>query len=404
MPINLLYYLQKIISLLIIFNINLYAISSTEKLKELNLTIGELDSKLQQTSDDIFLYQSYISKIDSELRKIDLELDQDRKKYKKEFEKYDGLTRDIENLRDQQDNIYEQMSNISARIVSQAIVKKNSETGDIETIFVDEAYSILNRENAKNLELMQQEVRLRQNKIDLIGKAINNLGSNIARVEQKKELINQKKTDREIRFKQLEQKQTDYKSRLDNIIEQHTAIQNEINEAARIANAELMNKPSAERIASNSNSIDINTGDQKRSLGNSYQLERTKKYRGDKTISPLESYKILTRFGTYTDPIYKFKIFSSAVILEPQGSSTRVRSIFDGTITIVKDDKTLGKFIMIEHNNGLHTIYANLDLFAPDIKPSKKIKKGSVIGKVGERLYFEVIDKNSRINPMEVIE
>lgn len=384
-------------------NINKNIVSG-DKLKELNLSMGEFDSKLQLTSDEIIQERANILKLEEELKKIDLDLEKDRIKYKVEFGKYENLNGEIENLQGQQLEIKNQIGEISARLVSLAIVK-NGGVGDIETVFVDEAYSVLNRETGKNLQTMRDELKARQDRINALNRAISNLGSNISKIEQTKKLIGKKKNEKETKSSDLEKKLANYKIRLQEIIDQHHKIQEEIAEATRIAEAEKERERLNSEVASNSNeNYDSYNNNRTRSIGNSYQLEKTQKYQGEKTIAPLDNYKILTRFGTYTDPIYKFKIFSSAVVMQPKGSATRVKAVFDGTVTIVKDDKTLGKFVMIEHNNGLHIIYANLDMFAPDIKAGRKIKKGSVLGRVSERLYFEVIYKNSRINPMEVIE
>ena len=63
----------------------------------------------------------------------------------------------------------------------------------------------------------------------------------------------------------------------------------------------------------------------------------------------------------------------------------------------------LNNVVIIEHANGIHTIYAHLDKIAPNIKDGKRLKKGSVIGRVDNELMFEVTQKNYHINPMQLI-
>ena len=134
-----------------------------------------------------------------------------------------------------------------------------------------------------------------------------------------------------------------------------------------------------------------------------YKNKKVAKYRGRKTIAPIKGgYTFKTKFGLYTDPIYNFEIFSSAVILKPNHEHAKVVSVFDGRITLFKDDSTLGKFIIIEHNNGLQIVYAHLDVFAPGLKIGR-IKKGRVIGRISKQLYFEVMKGDYRIDPEEVI-
>ena len=172
-------------------NINKNIVSG-DKLKELNLSMGEFDSKLQLTSDEIIQERANILKLEEELKKIDLDLEKDRIKYKVEFGKYENLNGEIENLQGQQLEIKNQIGEISARLVSLAIVK-NGGVGDIETVFVDEAYSVLNRETGKNLQTMRDELKARQDRINALNRAISNLGSNISKIEQTKKLIGKRK-------------------------------------------------------------------------------------------------------------------------------------------------------------------------------------------------------------------
>ncbi len=65
--------------------------------------------------------------------------------------------------------------------------------------------------------------------------------------------------------------------------------------------------------------------------------------------------------------------------------------------------KMLGKVVIIEHKNRIHTIYAKLSRFAPGIKVGKRVPKGAVIGKVRSSLIFEVTKDNRHINPLKLI-
>ena len=211
--------------------------------------------------------------------------------------------------------------------------------------------------------------------------------ASIESVEAKKRKIKEKKEEREKLFQQLKAKKTEYRKRLDDIALQQKKIKDEVAKAKR--ESERRKQRETKHITIKDSS--------------SYHKESVKKYRGKKTIPPLKEYKVITKFGTYIDPIYKFKIFSSSVVLEPKKANANVRNIFNGRVTLVKENKTLGKFIIIEHNNGLQTMFAYLDSFSPSLRQGKKIKKGAVVGRVSNKLYFEVMKNNYRINPLEVI-
>ncbi|WP_304419593.1 peptidoglycan DD-metalloendopeptidase family protein, partial [uncultured Helicobacter sp.] len=63
----------------------------------------------------------------------------------------------------------------------------------------------------------------------------------------------------------------------------------------------------------------------------------------------------------------------------------------------------LKKVVIIEHSNAIHTIYAYMDKIESSIKTGLSIKKGMIIGKVNERLSFEITQKDKHINPTDFI-
>jgi len=140
-----------------------------------------------------------------------------------------------------------------------------------------------------------------------------------------------------------------------------------------------------------------------RQIGSSYQNSRVKKYRGKKTIAPLSSFTVKRKFGQYTDPIYKIKIFNESVVLTSKIKNAKVKNVLNGKVVYAKDTAVLDKVIIIENSYGIHTIYAHLSKIAPTIKVGKKIKKGYVIGRVEDDLSFEVTQKSYHINPLELI-
>ena len=63
----------------------------------------------------------------------------------------------------------------------------------------------------------------------------------------------------------------------------------------------------------------------------------------------------------------------------------------------------LGKVVIVEHTQGIHTIYVKLSRLAPGIRVGKKVAKGTVIGKVEKSLMFEVTKNNKHMNPLKLI-
>ena len=87
---------------------------------------------------------------------------------------------------------------------------------------------------------------------------------------------------------------------------------------------------------------------------------------------------------------------------------TAVIAVADGIVSEVKNDPRFGITIILDHQNGFKTLYANL---ASDdmVTPNQKIKQGDVIGAIGAtatieaaeqaHLHFEVWKQDNPVNP-----
>ena len=89
-----------------------------------------------------------------------------------------------------------------------------------------------------------------------------------------------------------------------------------------------------------------------------------------------------------------------------------VKAVADGVVTDIKNDPRFGITVLIDHGNGLKTVYANL---ASDdmVSPNQKVKQGDIIGCVGNtasfesaeqpHLHFEVLKNNEPVNPEDFL-
>ncbi|GAA7808371.1 M23 family metallopeptidase [Helicobacter pylori] len=138
-------------------------------------------------------------------------------------------------------------------------------------------------------------------------------------------------------------------------------------------------------------------------VASSYQNINTTSYNGPKTIAPLNDYEVVQKFGSYIDPVYNLKIFSESITLVSKTPNALVRNVLDGKIVFAKEINMLKKVVIIEHKNGIRTIYSQLDKIAPTIKSGMRIQKGYVLGRIDQRLGFEVTMREKHINPLELI-
>ncbi|PAV00675.1 peptidoglycan DD-metalloendopeptidase family protein [Helicobacter sp. TUL] len=89
----------------------------------------------------------------------------------------------------------------------------------------------------------------------------------------------------------------------------------------------------------------------------------------------------------------------------PKG--TIVSAAGSGTIVFAGQKGGYGNVIEVRHENGIKTVYAHLNSFAPGMKTGKYVKKGQYIAKVGStglstgpHLHFGVYKNNQPVNPL----
>jgi len=176
-------------------------------------------------------------------------------------------------------------------------------------------------------------------------------------------------------------------------------------EALRIAKTEAEKKSArlAAKEAAKEQKKVYKKSVQVRQVNSSYTKSKTYAYKGGKTISPLAGAKVIKKFGTYVDPIYKIKIFNESITLKAASSNAKVRNILNGKVVFAGKSSMLGKVVVVSHSKKIHTVYAGLSKIAPTIHVGSKIKKGYTIGKVNEKLVFQATKNSKHINPLRLI-
>lgn len=172
-------------------------------------------------------------------------------------------------------------------------------------------------------------------------------------------------------------------------------------EAARKA-ARAKAKQAKKEIARTKRNASI-VSEHVRKINSSYHKGNIVAYRGNKTISPIPGARLIKKFGTYTDPIYKMKIFNESITLKAPSANAKVRNVLDGKVVFAGKSSMLGKVVVVAHSGKMHTVYAGLSKIAPTIKTGRKIKKGYIVGRVARKLMFEATKNSKHINPTRLI-
>ncbi|MGX3011997.1 murein hydrolase activator EnvC family protein [Helicobacter sp. 23-1044] len=270
----------------------------------------------------------------------------------------------------------------SARADIEVILKEQERVKvdlDSAKIRIDNAKKVINSQ-LKKREILQLAINEQKNLIKKMNSELGNYDDELKRLDKERVGIQKILVDLNIlKKKELQEQEKKRKALL-------------AKKADSAKNAESKQKSSALPIAP----LEV------RQIGSSYRNVSTAKYNGTKTIAPLKNYKILTKYGPYFDPVYKMRVFNEFVTF---GVNTRsaVQSVMDGKVVFAKSTPVLKKVVIIEHRNGIHTIYSYLDEIPRNISVNTRIKKGDTIAFVSEKLHFEVTQKDKHIDPLQLI-
>ncbi len=119
-------------------------------------------------------------------------------------------------------------------------------------------------------------------------------------------------------------------------------------------------------------------------------------------ILPMEGTET-SAFGYRKDPITKKNKFHSGIDIDAK-MNTDVKAAFSGKIKECSEDSEQGKYILIDHGDGLETKYCHLNEIL--IKKEDVVKKSQIIAKsgntgksTGPHLHFELLYMGENKNP-----
>lgn len=118
---------------------------------------------------------------------------------------------------------------------------------------------------------------------------------------------------------------------------------------------------------------------------------------------PLVNYEISSRFGYRKNPITKKNELHKGLDLSANHGEP-IYAAATGMVETVKNSSSYGKCIIINHGNGLKTLYAHCSaIYKSEGQSVIKGDKIAAVGNTGQstrsHLHFEVISKGEYINP-----
>ncbi len=373
-------------------------------------------SKMEQNAKEILDQTLTIQKQQARLQELEQALGLKATIYKTNINELNGLSRTQVQLKKDQEETEQKLIFNIARMASLTMLIDKQGDANLDSIMSEEIIKVLAKQtksdikelNTKFFETSEQMSTLQQRSVQIKGE--------ISSIDQKRKELKVAKEDNEKELAKLKINKQNYKVALEKILQQQDSLKQtlaslnivKIDEKRRAEERErqkqaMSNPPQTQNTPQDKLGKGLNTAaDKVKKVGSSYQSLETVRYTGEKTIAPLEGYRVTKKYGNYTDPIYNIKIFNESVSLAPNQKGEKVRNVFNGKVIFAKNTPLLDNVVIVEHDNGLHTIYANLSQIAPGIQKGSKIVKGSVIGRVNDELVFEVTQRDSHIDPLEL--
>lgn len=395
----------------------------TEKITEL----GEQINKGKNSVNDMQKNIQELSDIVSDLEK----------NYQSELKRLNELNSQNELLSKSQKDLEQRIIEIISEDLSFDLIQIHNQEKSINNIMADEFVKSFNGITSQKLGGLVQKYESISAQIDETNKKIEDIKKNMGDYTAKKNELVASKAKQEEFISNLTKNKEAYIEKLEKLDDEQEEIRKVLEnlkiiddkeerekakaaEEKRLAKLEAQKKKEEKQSSKKDKDDDNNKKENKeeqiiddarvakinnkvKQYGSSYQESRVRKYSGSKTIAPLDAAYVKRKFGNYTDPVYGIKIFNESIVLGSKSSDTKVRSILPGKIVYAKDTSVLDKTIIIEHPNGIHTVYAHLSQIAPTIKVGNSVKKGYVIGRISNSLTFQVTQKNYNINPLDLI-
>jgi septal ring factor EnvC (AmiA/AmiB activator) len=352
----------------------------------------------------VFLFAANVKSVKKELKntkitisKMNTRLGKLAKEINKKQQDIQNLEKEIKNLNTQITNLKTQLKNSNQTLNELKDLKKGyliklKQIQDKINYFLSTNYYISNQtaqdvNDLINQELTKEILKQYSNKIAKLTNQqakikfqIFNVNDKIAQILDKQKLLTQKRNEflklknrLQTELKTLAKKKENYKKRLYSMIKKQQELQKKLKELS------IIKTTKHNRVK--------------------YTKLPTKIYRGIKTVAPVRG-KIIKRFGSYIDPIYKFRVYNDSITIKPYQKNALIRAIMPGRVVYIDRKKGV---VVIKHKNYLFSIYANLSKISPILKKGSYVKRGQIIARVADTLEFEITYKDRPINPLKVV-
>ncbi len=415
--------------------------------KQANRQLGKIAKDIQSAEKDINYLEKKIDELGRDKNKTEEEYKSLKVELKKSKIDFTKTSKDLEQK-------HKAFISLLSEQFSVIFAMEQAHDPTRKSIISQEVYKAYKKHNAKVLGALKSEIstlkKRKEDKLYLHNKTKNQ----IKRIVKKRESYAQKKIAKKKLLKRLSTDEEKYNAKLGKIVDKQNSLRTtlaklnilhaqEVEEARKIAAAKKeairLEKERKRRIrkakalarikarkakealrkaktkeakkrarlvvkeAEKERKKVYKQSEKVRNINSSYKKSKVYAYKGGKTISPISGARLIKKFGTYIDPIYKIKIFNESITLKAPSSNSKVQNVLNGKVVFAGKSSMLGKVVVVAHSGKIHTVYAGLSKIAPTIRVGAKIKRGYIVGKVASKLMFQATKNSKHINPLKLI-
>ena len=365
-------------------------------IKSFDKKYSNLHKKMEKTAAEIKKKEHDLDEQQDHIARLSKELEHSQQQYEADHKELQAFKEKQQLIQEKQTRIEKELIESLARNISIGMLGKDKSAVTTESLIKEEVLRELNIQTQRNIEKLEQEYNENAKTIESYQTRTAELQSAISRIDRQKSELLEVTRDNKNSIESMQRDKAKYKKSIDKLLAQKEALKNTLAQLNIIRSQEEEKRDREHQEAKSAHARVTKSG-------SSYQSVKSKRYNGAKTIAPLSEYKVVKEFGPYTDPIYNIKIYNESVTLQPTEQNAKVKTVLNGKVILAKNTPLLDNVVIIKHANGLHTIYAHLDMIAPNIEKGKRVKKGAVIGRIDDELIFEVTQDSFHIDPMTLI-
>lgn len=380
--------------------------TNQKKLKSISSKADSINAKLKTLGANINDKNAKIKELDKQIAKLSENIDENQKVYEKQERVFKDYSTKSDLLNKRLESLQQELIDTILRDMAIVMMLNSKEPLSEDSIISEEVLRVLSENAKRDIEKLVREQQGVKNELNTAKIRVDNAKKIITAQINKREILQVAKKEQQNLANKMSAELKAYNNELKRLDKERIGIQKILVDLKILKKQELQEQEKKRKELLAQKESPQNTTNiaplEVRQIGSSYRNVRTAKYTGAKTIAPLVQYSIETKYGPYFDPVYKMRVFNEFITLGVKSRSP-VIAVLDGKVVFAKNTPVLKKVVILEHKNGIHTIYSYLDEIPRNITVNANIKKGATIAYVAEKLHFEVTQKDKHIDPLQLI-